>query len=101
MITIQEIKEIRIHLKITQYELGYFLGYSRSFISKIELGKRSLDEQELLKVQDILDRLIISNRRSIHSAQMIMNKVKSRGDCLQVGTNSPKKHVSSGGELLK
>jgi predicted transcriptional regulator len=100
VITIQEIKDIRIHLKITQVEFGRFLGYSKSFISRIETGERSLDDSEILKAQDVLERLIISNRRAVNSAQQIMNRVKSRVDCQQALTDCDKNPLSSGGNLL-
>jgi len=99
MITYQEVRQIRLLLKITQFELGYFLGYSRSFITKFESGERSLTADKLIEVHEVLKKLTRANRRSLNDAQRVLNFVQDR-NCPDEVTKQQKIRLSSGVNLL-
>lgn len=50
-----KIRHLREEKKITQKELGNFLGYSESFISYVEKGERSLSAIDLNKLTNFFD----------------------------------------------
>lgn len=101
MITPEEIKSLRISLKLTQVELAGYLGYSKSHVCMIESGERTLDTEASERVIDIMQRLVSKGRNGVANAQIVLNSIKNRRDCEQSFTNDAKNTPVKWGELLK
>ncbi|WP_433943409.1 helix-turn-helix domain-containing protein [Paenibacillus sp. SN-8-1] len=54
-VTGNRIKELREKRKITQLELASRLGMNNSVLSRIEAGKRPVEDNELIKIADFFD----------------------------------------------
>jgi len=54
------IRKYRLEKGLTAEELGKKIGFSKDYVSKIELGKRHLKTDVLLKIAEILDKPIES-----------------------------------------
>lgn len=51
----EEIRTLREKRKMTQKQLGEFLGYSESYISYIEKGERTLNINDIEKLTKLFD----------------------------------------------
>lgn len=97
MITPEEIKSIRVCLGLTQDEIGQAVGYSRSYICKLESGDRPIDINVSEALEGYFERMIRSRLNRANTAQIVINALKNRQNCQQLLTNGPKKSLSSGG----
>lgn len=97
MITPEEIKSIRVCLGLTQDEIGQGVGYSRSYICKLESGDRPIDINVSEALEAYFERMIRSRLNHVNTAQIVINALKNRQNCQQVLISRPKNHLSSGG----
>lgn len=77
----QYIKQLRTNKQMTLTQLAAQLGMDSANLSKIENGKRDIDEKRLEKLANIFN-LDISNLKAEYFSEMIARKIY-QSDCIE------------------